>query len=60
MDDETVQKIYKLASELASQQQSNQELALGLSNHLNEIKVWFIYYYIHLYTYIKIIAKSEC
>ncbi|KAI9474090.1 MAG: hypothetical protein EXX96DRAFT_580571 [Benjaminiella poitrasii] len=38
MEDEIVQKIYKLASELAFQQQSNQDLATGLSSQLSDLK----------------------
>lgn len=39
MEDEIIQKIYKLTTELASQQQSNQDLASGLTNQLSELKV---------------------
>lgn len=39
MEDEIVQRIYKLTNELASQQQSNQELASDLTGQLSELKV---------------------
>ncbi|KAI7907873.1 uncharacterized protein BX663DRAFT_492290 [Cokeromyces recurvatus] len=38
MEDEIVQKIYRLASELVYQQQNNQDLASGLSSQLSELK----------------------
>ncbi|KAI8386816.1 hypothetical protein BD560DRAFT_141981 [Blakeslea trispora] len=38
MEEEILQKIYKLTNELTSQQQSNQELALSLSSQLSELK----------------------
>ncbi|KAI9346367.1 hypothetical protein BD770DRAFT_463100 [Pilaira anomala] len=38
MEDEIIQKIYKLTTELASQQQNNQDLASGLTNQLTELK----------------------
>lgn len=39
MEDEIIQKIYKLTSELASQQQNNQELATSLTGQLSDLKV---------------------
>lgn len=42
MEDEIIQKIYKLTTELASQQQNNQDLASGLTNQLTELKVKYI------------------
>ncbi|CAO3657535.1 unnamed protein product [Mucor hiemalis] len=38
MEDEIIQKIYKLTSELASQQQNNQELATSLTGQLSHLK----------------------
>ncbi|GAA5794980.1 hypothetical protein HPULCUR_000330 [Helicostylum pulchrum] len=38
MEDEIIQKIYKLTTELASQQQSNQELATGLTTQITDLK----------------------
>jgi hypothetical protein len=40
MEEEILQKIYKLTNELASQQQSNQDLASGLTSQLSELKVF--------------------
>jgi hypothetical protein len=39
MEDEIIQKIYKLTTELASQQQNNQELASSLTFQISELKV---------------------
>lgn len=38
MEDEIIQKIYKLTSEIASQQQSNQDLATSLTGQLSDLK----------------------
>ncbi|OBZ87357.1 hypothetical protein A0J61_04593 [Choanephora cucurbitarum] len=38
MEEEILQKIYKLTTELTSQQQNNQDLALSLSNQLSDLK----------------------
>lgn len=43
MEDEIIQKIYKLTTELASQQQSNQELATGLTTQITDLKVKLVY-----------------
>lgn len=43
MEDEIIQKIYKLTTELASQQQSNQELATGLTTQITDLKVKLLY-----------------
>jgi hypothetical protein len=39
MEEEIIQKIYKLTNELASQQQSNQDLATNLTFQLTDLKV---------------------
>jgi hypothetical protein len=41
MEEEILQKISKLTNELASQQQSNQDLASGLRSQLSELQVFF-------------------
>lgn len=41
MEEEIIQKIYKLTNELASQQQSNQDLATSLTSQLSDLKVTF-------------------
>ncbi|CAO3618782.1 unnamed protein product [Mucor fragilis] len=38
MEEEIIQKIYKLTNELASQQQSNQDLATTLNGQLTDLK----------------------
>lgn len=42
MEEEIIQKIYKLTNELASQQQSNQDLATTLNGQLTDLKVLYI------------------
>lgn len=55
MEEEIIQKIYKLTNELASQQQSNQDLASTLNGQLADLKVLFFFVintksiYIHFY-----------
>jgi hypothetical protein len=39
MEEEIIQKIYKLTNELAAQQQSNQDLASTLNSQLADLKV---------------------
>lgn len=41
MEEEIIQKIYKLTNELASQQQSNQDLATTLNGQLTDLKVLY-------------------
>lgn len=55
MEEEIIQKIYKLTNELASQQQSNQDLASTLNGQLADLKVLFFFcnkYFLYLYSFL--------
>lgn len=63
MEEEIIQKIYKLTNELASQQQSNQDLASTLNGQLADLKVLFFFvintFCIYIHSYLLAIDKSS-